>query len=40
MIFKLLQCAEKRWRKLNGYEILGEVIEGVTFVDGKAQEAA
>ena len=35
MVFKLAQSAEKRWRKLKGYELLGEVITGVIFKDGK-----
>ena len=34
MVFKLAQSAEKRWRKLKGYELLGEVISGVIFKDG------
>ncbi|NLB83164.1 MAG: IS256 family transposase [Synergistaceae bacterium] len=35
MVFKLAQSAEKRWRRLRGYELLGEVITGVVFKDGK-----
>lgn len=38
MIFKLSSSAEKRWRRLRGYERLAEVIEGVKFVDGERQE--
>ena len=34
MIFKLAQSAEKRWRKLQGYRLLGEVIIGIRFRDG------
>jgi len=34
MVFKLTQCAERHWRRLNGVELLGEVIEGVRFIDG------
>jgi len=34
MVFKLAQLAEKSWRKLKGYELLGEVIRGVIFKDG------
>ena len=34
MVFKLAQSAEKRWRKLKGYELLGEVVRGVIFKDG------
>jgi len=41
MVFKLLQSAEKRWRLLNGSNLLPDVIQGVTFIDGiKPQEAA
>lgn len=34
MVFKLIQSAEKRWRKLRGFHYLAEVIEGVPFKDG------
>ena len=34
MVFKLSQCAERSWRKLNGSSLLPEVIQGVKFVDG------
>lgn len=34
MIFKLCQSAEKRWRRLRGYKLLGEVVRGVQFVNG------
>ena len=34
MIFKLAQSAEKRWRKLQGYKLLVEVITGIRFTDG------
>ncbi len=34
MIFKLGQCAEKKWRKLRGFNVLGKVITGVKFKDG------
>jgi putative transposase len=40
MVFKLAQCAEKHWRRLNGVALLPEVIQGVTFVDGLKKEAA
>jgi len=40
MVFKLAQCAEKHWRRLNGAALLPEVIEGVTFIDGLKKEAA
>ncbi len=35
MVFKLCQSAEKRWRRLQGYRRLADVIEGVQFIDGQ-----
>lgn len=35
MIFKLGMCAEKRWRRLRGFDHLAKVIEGVPFKDGR-----
>ena len=41
MVFKLMQSAEKRWRLLNGSNLLPDVIQGTAFIDGiKPQEAA
>ena len=41
MVFKLMQSAAKRWRLLNGSQLLPEVIAAVQFIDGiKSQEAA
>ena len=41
MVFKLMQSASKRWRILNGSNLLPDVIQGVSFIDGiKPQEAA
>jgi transposase-like protein len=34
MVFKLSLEAEKRWRKLNGSELIAKVISGVRFQDG------
>ena len=34
MMFKLGQCAEKRWRRLRGFDYLAKVITGVKFKDG------
>jgi transposase-like protein len=34
MAFKLMECAQKRWRKLNGSALVLEVAEGVEFEDG------
>jgi transposase-like protein len=40
MVFKLAKEAERHWRKLNGSELLGKVIEGVKFIDGIMEKAA
>jgi len=40
MVFKLAQCAKKHWRRLNGQELIPEVIRGVKFVDGIKEIAA
>ena len=34
MVFRLCQCAEKTWRRLDGADHLAEVIDGMAFVDG------
>jgi len=41
MVFKLMQSAAKRWRLLNGFQLLQDVIQGVQFIDGiKPQQDA
>jgi putative transposase len=40
MVFKLVDAAEKHWRKLNKPQFVMKVIEGVKFVDGVMEEAA
>jgi putative transposase len=40
MVFKLAQAAERKWRKLNSHELLGDVIRGVVFKDGTKVNAA
>jgi putative transposase len=35
MVFKLGQSAQKKWRKLRGFKLLGEVIRGAQFKDGE-----
>jgi putative transposase len=35
MVYKLAITAEKHWRKLKGYELIGKVINGVKFKDGE-----
>ncbi len=40
MVFKLAQCAQQTWRKLNGYTLLADIIRGVRFKDGIKVDAA
>jgi putative transposase len=40
MVFQLCRCAQKRWRKLAGYKLLGKVVEGIVFKDGVEDVAA
>jgi putative transposase len=35
MVWKLMESAQKGWRKLNGSALLPEVIRGVKFIDGE-----
>jgi putative transposase len=39
MVFKLCELAQKHWRKLNGSQLLSDVIAGVPFVDGVRRAA-
>jgi putative transposase len=34
MVFRLAQCAEKTWRRLNGSRLLVDVLAGVKYIDG------
>ena len=34
MMFKLSQCAEKKWRRLRGFDYLAKVITGIKFKNG------
>jgi transposase-like protein len=34
MMFKLGQCAEKKWRRLRGFNYLAKVVTGIKFKDG------
>lgn len=34
MVFKLLESVHKRWLRIKGSDLIGEVIEGVIFKDG------
>jgi hypothetical protein len=35
MVFKLVLEAQKRWRRIRGYEIIQKLFEGVKFADGE-----
>ena len=35
--FKLMETAQKRWQRLREYDLLADVITGVTFVNGVKQ---
>ena len=37
MMFKLSECAEKKWRKLRGFRDLAKVVIGIQFKDGVEQ---
>jgi putative transposase len=37
MAFQLARCAQKGWRKLDGYQRLAEIVRGVRFVDGEKE---
>jgi len=39
MVFKLIEAAERRWRKVNGPELVALVRAGARFVNGKLVEA-
>jgi transposase-like protein len=39
-VFKLAQSASKTWRKLNGSELIADIVRGVRFVDGIKEIAA
>lgn len=34
MVFQLARCAEKSWRRLNGYPLLKDVADNIIFIDG------
>ncbi len=34
MAYKLLVAAQERWRRFNGHELVGDVLDGVKFKDG------
>ena len=40
MVFKLAESAQKRWRRLNGHELIVDLIAGITFTNGTKSHAA
>ncbi len=34
MAYKLLDAAQERWRRINGHELVSDVLAGATFKDG------
>ena len=34
MVYKLMQSASKKWRLLNGTQVLAEILRGTIFIDG------
>ncbi|MCC6682652.1 MAG: IS256 family transposase [Phycisphaeraceae bacterium] len=40
MVFKLAESVEPRFRRLNGHDLIGDVIAGIRFTDGVKQQAA
>jgi len=35
MVFKLMQSAEKRWKRIKGFKLLELVVNNVEFRDGE-----
>ncbi len=38
MVFKLLESAQKRWKRIKGFDRLAEVIRGVEFINGESAQ--
>jgi len=38
MAYKLMITAQLKWRRLRGYKLLSDVVEGVKFKDGERVE--
>jgi hypothetical protein len=38
MAYKLMITAQLNWRRLRGYKLLADVVEGVEFKDGERVE--
>ena len=40
MVFKLMESAAKKWRLLNGAQIIPDILQGIQFIDGIREEKA
>jgi len=40
MVFKLVDNAEKHWRRLRGFNYLADIIQGIKFTNGIRDDAA
>jgi transposase-like protein len=40
MVFKLCKEAEKTWKRIKGYRMITEVLDGIRFVDGESVDEA
>lgn len=38
MVFKLMCSAQKKWKRLKGFELIADVIEGVKFINGEREQ--
>jgi hypothetical protein len=38
MVFKLVQTAEKKWRLLNGSQLIPDAIQGIRFINGERED--
>lgn len=39
MVFKLIQAAEKKWQRIQGYKLLPVILPGEEFIDGALKVA-
>lgn len=39
MVYKLVELAQRHWRKLDGHQLLLEVLAGKRFIDGLLETA-
>jgi hypothetical protein len=39
LVFKLVETAQKKWKRLRGYKYLSDVITGIKFTNGIKEDA-